>query len=106
MDQVLVCTEDFCKDHSCIPHCCPAGQYFSVIDSVCMKDSKLKNPLWTEETKLKVKNPKKGQPIPTFIDRGTFSCNLTTGKMQFDAIRCIAMRCDAMRCDAMRCDVM
>ena len=33
-----------------------------------MKDSKLNDSLWTEETKLKVKNPKKGQqPIPTFI---------------------------------------
>ena len=91
VDQVLVCTEDFCKDHSCIPHCCPAGQYFSGIDSRCIKNSKLKNSLWTEETKLKVKNPKKGQPIPTFIDARTFSCKLTTGKMQFDAIHCIAI---------------
>lgn len=84
VDQVLVCTEDFCKDHSCIPHCCPAGQYFSGIDSRCIKDSKLKNSLWTEETKLKVKNPKKGQPIPTFIDARTFSCKLTTGNTTID----------------------
>ena len=72
MDQVLICTEDFCKDHSCIPHCCPTGQYFSVIDKGCMKDSKLKDPLWTEKTKLKVKNPKNGQPIPT---TETLTCN-------------------------------
>ena len=46
-----------------------------------MKDSKLKDPLWTEETKLKVKNPKKRQPIPTFIDRGTFHCNLISNNL-------------------------
>ena len=76
-DQIVICTDNFCKYHSCINHCCPPGHYLkshqvgeeNILD--CFKDISLNDTLWTENTDLKIKSPKNGSPIPTFANHGT-----------------------------------